>query len=128
VGAQKAVTARRASADEVRPFVARAAAYCTTDETVDAMLACECWLLEQDGVPVAGWSQEWRGADLHVVLYGGRAEFDLSIVLDACLAAQRPASATFQTRRRGLVRKGEAQGYRVVRQLPCGVLMRKDFA
>lgn len=120
--------ARRATAAEVRPFVVRAAAFCTTDETIESMLAeGECWLIEQGGSAVAGWSQQWQGDNLHVLLYGGRSEFDLSDVLDACLEAQRPASASFQTRRRGLMKKGEARGYRIARQLPGGVLMKKDF-
>lgn len=103
-------------------------AVCTTGESVDALLgAGECWIVEQGGRPVAGWAQQWQGANLHVLLYGGRASVDLSLVLAACLEAQRPASASFQTRRRGLVKKGIAQGYRVVRHLPGGVYMQKDF-
>jgi hypothetical protein len=128
VAAQKGVIARRASADEVRPHVQRAAALCTTGETLESMLADgECWVVEEGGAVVAGWSQQWQGSNLHVLLYGGRAEIDLSLTLNACLEAQRPASASFQTRRRGLMKKAEALGYRVVRQLPCGVVMKKDF-
>jgi len=122
------VTARRASADEVRPFARRAERFCTTSETLEQLLgAGECWVVEEGGNVVAGWSQQWQGTNLHVLVYGGRADIDLSLVLNACLEAQRPASASFQTRRRGLIRKGIEQGYRVVRKLPCGVEMKKEF-
>lgn len=122
------MTARRASADEVRPFAQRAARFCTTEETVDALLtAGECWVVEEGGTVVAGWSQQWQGTNLHVLVYGGQAGIDLSLVLNACLEAQRPASASFQTRRPGLIRKGIEQGYHVVRQLSCGVVMKKEF-
>jgi hypothetical protein len=122
------VTARRASADEVRPFARSAERFCTTSETLEQLLdAGECWVVEEGGTVVAGWSQQWQGTNLHVLVYGGRADIDLSLVLNACLEAQRPASASFQTRRRGLIRKGIEQGYRVVRKLPCGVEMKKEF-
>lgn len=122
------MTARRASADEVRPFARRAERFCTTSETLEQLLgAGECWVVEEGGNVVAGWSQQWQGTNLHVLVYGGRADIDLSLVLNACLEAQRPASASFQTRRRGLIRKGIEQGYRVVRKLPCGVEMKKEF-
>lgn len=85
-------------------------------------------MIEQGGEAVAGWAQEWQGTNLHVLLYGGRITgLDASHVLDAILALQRPASASFQTRRRGLIRKGLARGYRIERQLPGGVLMKKDI-
>ena len=122
------MTARRASADEIRPFVRRAERFCTTDETLESLIeAGECWLVEEGGHAVAGWSQQWQGSNLHVLVYGGRAEIDLSLVLAACLEAQRPGSASFQTRRPGLIRKGVEQGYRVVGQLPRGVIMKKEF-
>jgi hypothetical protein len=128
VAAQESVSARRASAREVAPFAARAMAWPTTGETLDVLLAAgECWLVERDGVAVAGWVQQWQGGNLHVLAYGGRDRLDLSHVLDACLAAQRPVSASFQTRRRGLMRKALARGYHVERSLPVGVLMKKDF-
>jgi hypothetical protein len=128
VAAQKAVTARRASADEVRPFARRAERFCTTSETLESLIAeGECWVVEEGGTVVAGWSQQWQGRNLHVLIYGGRADIDLSLVLNACLEAQRPESASFQTRRPGLIRKGIEQGYRVVRQLPGGVVMKKEF-
>jgi hypothetical protein len=83
--------------------------------------------VEEGGNVVAGWSQQWQGSNLHVLLYGGRADIDLSLVLNACLEAQRPASASFQTRRRGLMKKAHALGYCITRHLDCGVVMKKDF-
>lgn len=87
----------------------------------------ECWIVEEGGTVVAGWSQQWQGDNLHVLLFGGRAEIDLSHVLNACLEAQRPASASFQTRRPGLMKKAQGLGYRITRRLERGVVMKKEF-
>jgi hypothetical protein len=122
------LSARRASADEIRGYGAQAMRYATTDETLNELIdAGECWLVEQGGQPVAGWVQQWQGSNLHVLLYGGAASVDLSHVLDACLAAQRPASASFNTRRPGLIRKAIAKGYAITCEFDGGVVMRKEF-
>jgi hypothetical protein len=128
VGQAAALSARRAAPDEVRAFAARAMCYATTDEPLDELLhAGECWIVEEGGHAVAGWVQQWQGRNLHVLLYGGAASVDLSNVLDACLAAQRPASASFNTRRRGLIRKAIEKGYAITREFERGVVMKKEF-
>lgn len=112
----------------MRPFALLASQYATTDEDLDWLLcAGECWLVEEGGEAVAGWAQQWQGERLHILVYGGRAGIDLVRVLAACIEAQAPRVASFQTRRRGLMKKAEALGYSVAGRLANGVIMRKDF-
>lgn len=120
--------ARPVHPEAVRELVAPAMQYATSDESLDVLLhSGQCWVIEEDGAPVAGWAQQQQGDCLHVLVYGGRAGVDLVRVLGACLEVQAPKAATFHTRRRGLMKKAQALGYRVVGQAPNGVIMRKDF-
>ena len=122
---------RAAGADEARVHCRRAQRFDTTAgaESLDHLLRVgDCFVIEQGGRPVAAWSQQIDGAGvLRVLVYGGRADIDLTDVLARCLEAQGAPAAQFQTRRPGLMKKAAELGYRVVGRAPHGVIMRKDF-
>ncbi|KVD19190.1 hypothetical protein WI80_33385 [Burkholderia ubonensis] len=125
------MTVRPAHADEARAHCARAVRFDTTNggESLDHLLTVgRCYVVEEDGRPVAAWSQQIDAAGvLRVLVYGGRGATDLTVLLARCLESQGAPAAQFQTRRPGLIKKAEALGYRVVGRAPCGVIMRKDF-
>ncbi|KVL36393.1 hypothetical protein WS97_12135 [Burkholderia territorii] len=125
------MTVRAAHPDEARVHCARAVRFDTTNgaESLDHLLAVgRCYVVEENGRTVAAWSQQIdRDGVLRVLVYGGRADVDLTVLLARCLESQGAPAAQFQTRRPGLIKKAEALGYRVVGRAPHGVIMRKDF-
>jgi hypothetical protein len=81
------------------------------------------------GKTVAAYVLEPRGPLLWISAFGGRADFDLTHVL-AALVEQHGAEFDeigFRTERRGLVRKAQREGYRVVRQADRQYFMRKKL-
>jgi hypothetical protein len=116
---------------EARAHCACAQRFDTTAgaESLDALLAVgDCFVIEQDGAPVAAWAQQIDGGGvLRVLVYGGRADIDLTDLLARAIEAQNVPAAQFQTRRPGLIKKAEKHGYRVIGRAPVGVIMRKDF-
>jgi hypothetical protein len=125
------MTVRAVGAEEAHAHCRRAQRFDTTAgaESLDYLLTVgDCFVIEQGGQPVAAWSQQIdRDGVLRVLVYGGRADIDLTELLARCLEAQGTRAAQFQTRRRGLMKKAATLGYRVVGRAPHGVIMRKDF-
>lgn len=122
---------RAVAAAEARAHCEPATRYDTTGgaESLDDLLAVgDCFVIEHAGEPVAAWAQQLdRDGVLRVLVYGGRATFDLCGLLARCLEVQGARAAQFQTRRPGLIRKAIALGYHIAGRAPNGYVMRKDF-
>jgi hypothetical protein len=120
---------RVASASEVRPLLQRAMRYATTAETLDDLIdGSMCMVALDDGVPVAGWVQEFdQYGVLNILAYGGTAEIDLTVALERWIRRLNVTAARFRTCRPGLVKKAEKLGYRVIRRDAGGVVMRKEY-
>lgn len=122
------VSVRHVSAAEALPLLALAEPYATTDESLGQLArAGMCFVLEQEGRPVLAWSVQAHSAELFILAAAGRAGFDLTRAGLAVIEQQAEgfASVAFQTRRRGLMRKAEALGYRPAGTAGTGVIMRK---
>jgi hypothetical protein len=109
---------------------ARAVQFATSDEPIEDLSSVgDCLALYVDGVHAASWLQQTdRDGVLRILAYEGRGPIDLTAFLNGAIEAQCPRAGQFQTRRRGLVKKAQALGWRIVGEAPlAGVIMRKDF-
>ena len=85
----------------------------------------QCFKVVSDGETIlAAYIVAAEGDELFVRAAAGRAQLDLSDVLDALTEAQasRFRSIAFQTQRRGLVKKALEHGYEI-----AGYVMRKKI-
>lgn len=120
---------RTATAEEILPFVERAAHFRAADstETAQAMAQSGGFLLTQNGQAFAGFSVKDCGPELWITAAGGSSRHDLTQVLfaviEACAAGFR--SIGFQTVRPGLIRKAQRHGYRVAGRNGEITIMRK---
>ncbi len=127
-----AVTVREVSAGEAGPILAPVTRYATTDETVEQVAALgRCYVIEQDGRPVAGYVLQRQGDECFVLAAAGSVDFDLTDFGLRLIEAHAVglASVAFQTRRPGLVKKAARLGYRIAGRVKNGhgVIMRKEL-
>jgi hypothetical protein len=125
--ASQEVTVRPATAAEILPFVADAARFDPKTQTGAVQRVARNgsgYVIEQAGVPVMGYTVEVDGGELFITSASGRAAFDL-VKLGLGVIEKQAAgfdSVGFKTMRRGLVKKAQKQGYRIV-----AYIMRKDL-
>ena len=107
---------RLATAEEVMPLLNLAVGDDVQQIGLDVILmGCQFFML--DGLPSQlGFALTKRGSELWVQAAGGYGKYDLTSLILAKterLAAGKFNSVGFQTRRRGLVKKASALGYKV---------------
>ncbi|WP_321797123.1 hypothetical protein [Burkholderia sp. BCC1988] len=109
----------------------RVEAFMTNDrETVAGLAAVgRCFVIEQDGRPVAAYVLQRQGDECFVLAAAGAVDFDLTAFGLALIEAHARglASVAFQTRRPGLIRKASRHGYRIAGRCEAGVIMRKSL-
>ncbi|MBK3337963.1 hypothetical protein [Burkholderia pseudomallei] len=104
----------------------------TTDQTVaDMTVGSRCFVIEQDGRPVAAYALQRIGDACFVRAAAGSVEFDLTAFGLALIEAHASglARVEFQTRRPGLIRKACRHGYTIAARLDNGrgYLLRKEL-
>jgi hypothetical protein len=74
------------------------------------------FIVEQDGKPLFGYTMEVQGTNLFITSASGRASFDIVDVGLKIVEAQADGleSVGFVTKRRGLVKKAQKNGYEIV--------------
>ncbi len=87
------------------------------------------FVIESEGRPVCAYVIELAGREAFVVAAAGAAHVCLCDLLDDVITAQAGGldSIAFKTRRRGLIRRALARGYRVAERLENGTIMRKEL-
>lgn len=120
------------SAERVLPLITPIDAYPTCGQSAaDLARMGRCFVIEQDGRPVAGYVLQVKGDECYVLAAAGSVDFDLTAFgLELIEAHARGlASVAFQTRRAGLIRKARRHGYRVAGRLANGMgyVMRKEL-
>ncbi|KWH51809.1 hypothetical protein [Burkholderia cepacia] len=129
---QARLTLREADAETVLPLLAPVAQYDTTGgvDSLERMAANgRAFVIEQDGAPVCAYLLERHGREAFVTAAAGAAGVCLTDLLAQLIEAQAIGldSIAFQTRRRGLIRKAIAKGYRVAGHVTNGTIMRKEL-
>lgn len=128
--APQSVTMRPATLDEIARMFSPVDRWMTTGEGAAACAAKgDCFVLEQDGVPVLAWSLKVDGDELFIQAAAGRAGFDLTEFGLALVERQAVGfrSIAFRTRRRGLMKKAIDNGFYPAWRKGDVVLMRKDL-
>ncbi|WP_419683795.1 hypothetical protein ACN22W_09535 [Burkholderia theae] len=128
--ASQGVTMRPATRDEIARMFAPVDRWMTTGEgAADCAAKGDCFVLEQEGVPVLAWSLKVDGGELFIQAAAGRAGFDLTEFGLALVERQAEGfrSIAFRTRRRGLIKKAIDSGFYPAWRRGDVVLMRKDL-
>lgn len=121
---------RPATRAEVTRLFAPVDRWMTTGEgAAECAAKGDCFVLEQDGVPVLAWSLKVDGDELFIQAAAGRAGFDLTDFGLALVERQAEGfrSIAFRTRRRGLMKKAIDSGFYPAWRRGDVVLMRKDL-
>jgi hypothetical protein len=124
---QNGLTVREVTAAEILPYVTDAARYDCKKQTGAAERVAQNgfgFILEQGGKPILGYTLEIDGGELFITSASGRAAVDLVDIGLEIVEAQAAGmdSVGFKTKRRGLVKKAQSKGYKVV-----GYIMRKSL-
>ena len=115
----EALTIRAATSSEVLPFVMSASRFDTAVNGINAeklIGECDAFVLQQNGNDVAGFLLRRKGKEIYVVAAAGRSNIDLSIAINKIITDTKSddiESISFTTKRRGLVKKAEKQGYKI---------------
>ncbi|MDP1978043.1 hypothetical protein [Undibacterium sp.] len=92
--------------------------------SIDKMMAAgQCWKIVDDGRIVGAYVTRDDNGELWVLAAAGRANTDLSLLIDHHLKqATGYRSVGFQTARKGLVKKAKEQGYEI-----AGYILRRKL-
>jgi hypothetical protein len=118
---------RKASVDEVVPFIERAGRWNTGSAAFDARQVAESgarFVLEENGKVIAGWVLEIRGDEVFIKAAAGTGKHDFTKIGFGIVEGQAAKfdSVGFHTKRRALVDKALKQGYKI-----DGWIMRKKL-
>lgn len=122
---------RGATVAEILPFVEMAERFSTSGGEFGAEeLAADCarYVFVRDGVPVCGWLLAIQGDEIFIPAAGAVDALDftkLGLAAIEAMAKRHFKAVSFETKRRGLIRKAQKLGYVIDGAAADGVLMKK---